>query len=333
MKYSVIGDSTTDYRLRVTDYFCALQFLLCLLFAVQSSNAQSSKSINSSEAIEIGGIKQWISISGTNNSSPILLFLHGGPGNSAMGYAEKFTSELQKHFVVVQWDQRESGKTADLNSTDKPLSVSLMESDALELIQYLRERFSQDKIYLMGHSWGGFLGLKIATDHPELLRAYFAISPMVNQLESERLSLEWMVSKAKENKNQSALKQLDSVKIPFQNSEQLYFHRTWLAQLSGNKPLSKPFVEAWGQKWLSLFNEASEVNFFKTAPEIKCPIYFFIGRKDRQTHFKLAEDYFNVVKADKKRLFWFEDSAHNPHLTESKKLQGLIIQEMSESNK
>ena len=305
--------------------------LIFFFILILSEIALSAQSINSSEAIEIGGIQQWISIRGTNSNSPVLLFLHGGPGNSAMSYTGKFTNELQKHFIIVQWDQRESGKTADLNSTDKPLSVSLMESDALELIQYLRNRFSQDKIYLMGHSWGGFLGLKIAADHPELLKAYFAISPMVNQLESERLSMEWMVSRAKENHNQTALNELANVKIPFQNSEHLYFHRTWLAQLSGNKPLSKPFVEAWGKKWLSLFNEASDINFFKVAPEIRCPLYFFIGRKDHQTHFKVAEDYFNVVKADKKRLFWFEDSAHNPHLTEPKKLQGLIIQEMSES--
>src|SRR5271154_108319 len=80
---------------------------------------RGSADIHSSEAIEIGGIKQWISIKGLNGTDPVLLFLHGGPGNSAMSYADGFTSELQKHFVVVQWDQRESGKTAKLNSSNQ----------------------------------------------------------------------------------------------------------------------------------------------------------------------------------------------------------------------
>ena len=146
--------------------------------------------IHSSEAVEIGGIKQWVSIKGDNPADPVLLFLHGGPGNSAMGYADRFTGELQKHFVVVQWDQRESGKTAQLNGTNQPLSVELMERDAVEMINYLRSRFSQSKIYLMGHSWGGFLGLTVAAHHPELLEAYLAVSPMVYQLESERISLQ-----------------------------------------------------------------------------------------------------------------------------------------------
>ncbi len=302
--------------------------LFSIFICLNLSNlANGDGSINTSEAIHINGIKQWISIKGTNDKNPVLLFLHGGPGNSAMSYADKFTAELQKHFVVVQWDQRESGKTATLNPSDKPLTVSLMENDAVEMIHYLRKRFGQDKIYLMGHSWGGFLGLKVAADHPELLNGYFAISPMVNQIESEKLSLEWMIAKAKEINNQQALTDLTSVKIPFESPEQLYYHRSWLAKMMGNKPPTKDFVEAWGKKWLALFNEASRINFSISYPELKCPIYFFIGGKDYQTHFKLTEDYHNTLKADKKRLFWFTDSGHNLNLTEPDKLQEIIISE------
>ena len=298
------------------------------IFLASFCSAQSHSTINSSEAVQIGGIKQWINIKGANSNNPVLLFLHGGPGNSAMSYSERFTNQLQIHFVVVQWDQRESGKTAELNASDKTLSISLMESDALEMINYLRSRFSRDKIYLMGHSWGGFLGLTIAANHPALLNAYLAISPMVYQVESERLSLEWMINKAKSDHNQKALEQLALINIPFQNAGQLYYHRSWLARMMGNKPPSKAFVEAWGKKWLSVFNEASHVNFFTIAPEIKCPIYFFLGRKDYQTYFKLTEDYYNALKVEKKRLFWFSDSGHNLNITEPTKLQEIIINEV-----
>ena len=302
-----------------------IAFFMCIAL---SSAAQSNHSINSGEAVAIGGIQQWITIKGTNSNHPVLLFLHGGPGNSAMSYAEKFTNELQKSFVVVQWDQRESGKTAELNTSNKPLSVSLMEEDAVEMITYLRTRFSQDKIYLMGHSWGGFLGLTIAANHPELLKAYLAISPMVHQVESEGLSLEWMITKAKEDNNLPALKELAMINIPFQNADQLYYHRSWLAKFMKTKPPSKTFVESWSKKWLTLFNEASQVNFFTFVPEIRCPVYFFVGKKDYQTHFKLAEDYYKMLKADKKQLFWFTNSGHNLNLTEPKKLQEIIINEI-----
>ena len=309
-----------------------IRLVIFFLSLVLSSAAQSNGPINSSEAVPIGGIQQWITIRGTNKGHPVLLFLHGGPGNSAMSYADTFTKELQKSFVVVQWDQRESGKTAKLNSSSKPLSVELMEKDALELISYLRARFSQEKIYLMGHSWGGFLGLMVAANNPELLKGYFAISPMIHQTESELLSLQWMKNMALAKKNEQALKELALVNVPFQNSDQLYFHRSWLAKFTGTKPPLMPFVESWSKKWLALFNEASKVNFFTFAPEIRCPIYFFIGKKDYQTHFKLAEDYYKMVKADKKQLFWFEDSGHNLNLTEPKKLQAIIIEILTKSN-
>ncbi len=305
-----------------------VRLIFFLLSVVLSSAAQSNHPINSGEAVSIGGIRQWISIKGTNSSNPVLLFLHGGPGNSAMSYAEKFTNELQKYFVVVQWDQRESGKTAELNTSSKPLSVSLMEEDAVKMITYLQTRFSQDKIYLMGHSWGGFLGLTVAANHPELLKAYLAISPMVHQVESERLSLEWMITKAKEDNNLPALKELAMINIPFQNADQLYYHRSWLATFMKTKPPSKTFVASWGKKWLTLFNEASQVNFFTFAPQIRCPVYFFVGKKDCQTHFKLTEDYYKMLKADKKQLFWFTDSGHNLNLSEPKKLQEIIINEI-----
>lgn len=292
--------------------------------------AQTVDGIHTKEAIEIGGIKQWISIDATEGTDkhknhPVLLFLHGGPGNSAMGYADKFTGELQKHFVVVNWDQRESGKTAELNSSDKPLSVQLLESDAVEMINYLRARFSQEKIYVMGHSWGGFLVLKIAVEHPELLIASLAVSPMVNQLESERLSLQWMMDKAKLENNKEALKELQSVHIPFENGEQLYFHRSWLLRMTGRKSPSKSFVETWATKWLDVFNEGSSINFFETAPQMNCPVYFFVGRKDYQTHFKVTEDYYDALKAPAKGLYWFENSGHNLTTSEPARLQEVII--------
>lgn len=281
--------------------------------------------VHTSEAVSIGGIQQWISINGTDDHHPVLLFLHGGPGNSAMGYADKFTSKLQEHFVVVFWDQRESGKTAKLNASPEPISLSLMESDALEMIQYLLARFSQKKIFLMGHSWGGFLGLRMAASHPKLLSAYFAISPMVHQIESEQLALEWMKKSAIERNDRAALDELAMIKIPFENGEQLYCDRKWLAFGMGNKAPGEAFVETWAEKWLALYNEASQVNLFLDAPEIKCPVYFLIGSHDYQTYAKLTEQYFKMVKAEKKELFWFTNSSHNLNLTEPGKLQDIVI--------
>jgi len=148
-----------------------------------------------------------------------------------ISYANKFTDQLQKHFVVVLWDQREAGETKKLNPTLKTLTVDLFESDAVEVINYLRQRFNQDKIYLAGHSWGGFLALQVAAHHGNLLAGCFAAAPMVHQVESERLSLQKMKEAASVEKNEVALQELNKIQIPFETGEQLYFHRRWLNEL------------------------------------------------------------------------------------------------------
>lgn len=288
--------------------------------------------IDTHQAVEIGGIRQWLGFKGIDDKAPVLLFLHGGPGNSAMAYSEKFTAQLQKYFVVVMWDQRESGQTLKLNKTDKPLSVDLMVSDAVEVIKYLSKRFSQQKIYLVGHSWGGFLALMVAQKNPELLSACIAVSPMINQIESEQLSLAWMRSHASKTKNEEALADLAKVTVPFDNIEQLYFDRKWTSRFANNAAPAKSFVLKWGDTWFNLWSQACQINLFDTAPEMHCPVYLFVGRRDRQTHFQVAEHYFDILKAQKKDLFWFDESGHNLNLTESAKFQQTVISILKSDN-
>jgi len=299
---------------------------ICSFAAIFSLHFQTSfAKINIHQSVKIGGIQQWIEIKSEKDDNPVLLFLHGGPGNSAMGYAHKFTSELRKHFIVVLWDQRETGKTLRLNPTNQPLSLSLMESDVKEMTDYVCTRFSKKKIYLMGHSWGGFLALRMAARYPEEVAACLAISPMIDQLASEKLSLEWMRAQAKKSNNLPAIAELSQIKVPFENASQIYWHRHWLAIFTGNRPPNKIYVEQWATRWLSAFNEASAINFRTHTPSFGCPVYLFIGEKDYQTHFSIAQDYITSLKAEKKELFWFKNSGHNLNLTEPKKLQAIII--------
>jgi pimeloyl-ACP methyl ester carboxylesterase len=297
--------------------------VLCLLVSLQVW----ADPIEGKEAISIGGIKQWISYQGQDSRNPVLLFLHGGPGNSAMSYADRFTGELVKHFTVVFWDQRESGKTATLNPSPKPLTVSRFVQDAIEVIDYLCNRFAKKGVYLVGHSWGGYLALRIAEEKPDRLLVCIAMSPMIHQEESERISLNELFKKAEEQKNEECLRELKTVQIPFANAGQLYIHRKWLNKLLMNNPSpSETRVRSWSVTWLSLFNEASKTDFVTQHAQLNCPVYLFIGSRDHQTHFSLAESYYQKLNCPEKKLYWFTQSAHNPHLTETDKFQKTLIE-------
>jgi len=183
----------------------------------------------------------------------------------------------------------------------------------------------------MGHSWGTYLGFHIARNYPELLHAYIAVCPMVNQLESERIILDLMKAKASKAGNKLALQELEAVKIPFENGEQLYFHRKWVLNYMGSKAkITKSQVEGWASTWLPIFNEASKDHLGQSTPEIRCPIYFFLGRKDYQTNSNITAAYFKTLSGPKKELYWFERSAHSLPTTEPDLLQKIVIEKVKE---
>lgn len=304
----------------------SINFLSSLFLTLIALGASAQHPIDSAFTIPINGIKQYVKIEGRDRSKPLLLFLHGGPGNSVMGYSAKFTNQLKEKFVVVQWDQRASGKTATLNPTEDSLTLGEFQSDTHALVAWLLSKYNQPKLYLVGHSWGTFLGFYMAKQYPELLYAYIAICPMVDQQTSERIILQKMKDNALEKNNEQEIEDLNSVHIPFENSDELFYHRKWLqVYMTGKSKLTKEYLAKWSTTWLSVFNEASKENLNLTAPELKCPVYFLVGRKDYQTNSMLTEKYYEQLVAPKKNIFWFENAGHSLPSSESAGMQQVII--------
>jgi len=95
--------------------------------------------------IELNGRKQWISLRGWDKNAPVLLFLAGGPGGTQMAAVRHELAELEKHFVVVNWDQPGSGKSYYAERT-KNIAPQTYIEDGYALTENLKERFSQEKI-------------------------------------------------------------------------------------------------------------------------------------------------------------------------------------------
>ncbi len=127
--------------------------------------------------MQLGGVPQWVSIRGHDRRNPVLVFLHGGPGSVFSGLSYSFQLPWEEFFTVVQWDQRGSGRSTCLG--DGPVTLETLIGDALELLDYLRREFNQEKVFVVGHSWGGFLGFHVARRRPEWLHAFIALGPLL----------------------------------------------------------------------------------------------------------------------------------------------------------
>lgn len=315
---------TRDIRLKMKTR------ILILFIIVLFSNNLFAQSQPSYDTVSVGNIKQVVSYSG-NKDLPLILFLHGGPGSSRMKQAEIFSNVLQKHFLVVQWDQRDAGKTLALNKSSVPITLKLMEDDTYELIKLLLKKFNHKKLYLAGESWGTVLGFKMAQKHPELLNAYLAFSPVVNQTKSEQILLEKLKTDAKEKGNTIAQNELNTVKIPFDNAGQMYYLRKWMFSYDGqpfaakDTTVIKQYMEDWSKTWMPTWTQAMKQNLLKELPKINCPVYFFLGEKDLQTNFSIAKDYFKVLKAPQKNIFLFENAGHSVLTEEAEKVQNIVL--------
>ncbi|MBI0580016.1 alpha/beta hydrolase [Neobacillus cucumis] len=289
------------------------------------------EAISSLEEVQIGGFKQSILIRGENTNNPLMLFLHGGPGTAQIGLAPKFQRDLEKHFTVVNWDQRGAGLSYSRDLKKEDLTIENMVKDTVELIQYLLKRFNQPKLFLVGHSWGSVLGVLTSQKAPEFIYGYIGIGQVVNMREGEKISYDYTINKAKESNHKKALKKLEEIEYNPYDMKYLGVQRKWLAKFGGSfigvtmynlvysNILFAPeytmkdwFVFIKGGKFSldSLWEQLMNINFIETAPKLEVPVYIFAGRHDYQVPSIVAEQYFHTLECPHKEWIWFENSGH-----------------------
>ena len=184
--------------------------------------------------VPIGGHDQAMMIRGASIDNPVLLFLAGGPGGTELGAMRRHGQALEQDFVVVTWDQRGTGKSYDNLDPTSTLTLQQAVSDTIEVTNYLRNRFGQDKIYLLGQSYGTILGVLAAQQHPELYRAYIGVGQMVDPRETDGVFYRDTLAWARRTGNTALIDQADR-----QRTAALYRHarlRAHADQQRGSTP-------------------------------------------------------------------------------------------------
>src|SRR5688500_17553678 len=148
--------------------------MLALLLGFTCYLNAAPTAIHEQGFVTIGGIEQWITIKGTNTDNPVVLFVHEGPGNAMSAYADSMYSGWENELTLVQWDQRGAGRTygrsgAGIAST---LTLERMTKDGIEVAEYLTRHLHEERIVLVGNSWGSLLGVNIVKKRPDLFHAY-----------------------------------------------------------------------------------------------------------------------------------------------------------------
>ncbi|HEY3785815.1 MAG TPA: alpha/beta hydrolase [Steroidobacteraceae bacterium] len=292
------------------------------------------------EKIRIGGIDQWVSARGTDRRNPVMLYIHGGPGYVSIPMSWWFSRGWEEYFTIVQWDQRAAGKTYLLTDPAKvapTLTRERMIDDAEEMATWARKQFGKRKIFVLGHSWGSFLGLQLAERHPDWFYAYIGVGQLIDGPESERRGWQFAMDAARHAGNTEAVRELESI-APYASPgklvpiKDLYVQRKWLGFYGGAMAYRHDNQADSDLAWLSPdYDDQSirriwEGNKFATPyllPEtvaldlssihkLAIPLILLEGRHDRNENSDVAAAWFDTVQAPEKHLVWFEHSAHIP---------------------
>ncbi len=308
-----------------------------------------ANSISEKIFLEINGSKQGMFIKGKNLDNPVILYLQGGM--PVYFLTEKYPTNLEDHFTLVWWDQRNCGISYSSGSSQNSASIEELVDDTIFLTKYLLERFNKKKIYLMGHSGGTFLGVYVIDKAPELYEAYIGMAQMSDQLLSEKLAYEFILNKYQEMNNQKMVDYFNSIRINDQNSLPIEYlkirddamHELGIGTMRNMRNIvtelflpSLYFSEytisdkyhLWAgkskfgisQNWKRMIR----TNLIETMNDFKIPIYFFHGLYDYTCSYELAKKYFDRINASIKGFYTFEQSAHTPLFEEPEKINKIL---------
>ncbi|HNS50796.1 MAG TPA: alpha/beta hydrolase [Anaerolineae bacterium] len=297
-------------------------------------------SISSLEQMTLNGSRQWVSIRGEDAAKPVLLFLAGGPGGTQLATARFALAGLEEHFVVVDWDQPGSGKSLD--AVDRStLTPERYIEDAHSLVLQLRQRFGQEKVYVVGESWGSALGILLVQRYPELFHAFAGTGQMVAFLETDRTCYDWSLQWARERGDTTKVEKLiEQGPPPYYGRRVAWKQATYLmdtfrfmnqnpaiADNDANTLRDLAGVEyglydkvSWFRGVLGtlgiVYPQLWEVDFRTQATQLQVPVYFLIGRHDINAPVALTQEYFDLLDAPHKQIVWFEHSGHTPWVSE-----------------
>lgn len=332
---------------RMHKWLIAAGLVAGLLMSLPSAAAhapaacKSGTKISEEGFVPIDGIEQWVTIHGAHCDNPVVLFIHGGPGNPLSPFAGKVYGPWESRFTLVQWDQRGAGKTFGRNpaSAQASLSIEQMSQDGIALASYLTAHLRQKKIILVGSSWGSVLAVHMAKVRPDLFYAYVGSSQLVDGKANESAAYQQALDRAHrigDAKNAAALEALGPP--PWANPRNFgalrRVTRRYEAQATTPAPAdwwqpalayattSMQHDEDAGEDYSYLQYVGTDghgmfwqIDLPALGNAFRIPVFLVQGAEDLNTVPQITKQYFDAIRAPQKAYVLVPRTGHDPNTT------------------
>jgi pimeloyl-ACP methyl ester carboxylesterase len=309
--------------------------------------------------IEVGGVRQGMIIQSADPANPVLLFLHGGPGMVEFFMEQEYPTGLEHDFTMVWWEQRGAGMSFWADISPESMTLSQMIADAIEVADYLRERFGQDRILLLGHSWGAYLGIQVAAAAPDRFLAYVGMAQIAHQLRSEVMARDYLIGAYRARGDEAMARRLEAAEVSMDGGTSPAWMRLRDRAMHGvgvghtreiDSVITGIFLPMWrvraytltekinvwrGKLWSRPFfwDELLRDDLATRLTVFELPIYFLAGRHDFTANAELSRAYFDRIQAPVKGFYLFENSAHSPLFEEPVRTRQILLDDILQQRK
>ena len=304
--------------------------------------------------VDLHGVRQGMFLKSADTTNPVLLFLHGGPGMPEYFLDRTHPTGLERDFTVCWWEQRGAGISYSRDIPRESMTTEQLIRDTIAVTDYLRERFGRQRIYLLGHSWGSFLGIQVAARAPERYHAYVGMGQVAHQQRSEVLAYEYELAQFRKAGNRRMVRALEAAPVtPDAPLPEAYMKVRDAAMHSLGVGTTREmrsvvtgvFVPVWLTPGYTLREKAAvwrgktfsrgvmwddfqATDLTARVTELELPAYFCSGRYDYTVNCDLSRSYLDELRAPVKGFYTFAQSAHSPTFEEPARFRRILREDV-----
>jgi pimeloyl-ACP methyl ester carboxylesterase len=307
--------------------------------ALNAACRAPGQAVDEAGLVRIGGIQQWVTVEGQDCANPVVLIVHGGPGNPNTPFAHNLFGSWTKDFTVVQWDQRGAGKTYEASppAEDQALTIEQLAADGVEVTRYVTQRLGKRKVILMGGSWGSALAVHIAKTRPELFHAYVGTAQLISYADDVKLSYARTLGLARAAGDAETVDKLEKLGPPPWTNPRAFgtLRRAtrkyealktdpapagWLKPATGyDTPAYEAAYEAGEDysfvQFVGLAGDGMgpRIDLAKLGTRFEMPVYLLQGEEDLVTPPEISRAYFDSLTAPAKAFISLPRTGHDPN--------------------
>ena len=319
----------------------------------------SGRSVRAGRAVKVrlpvNGVDQGMFLEVGPEGGPGLLFLHGGPGMPDYWLNRRYPTRMGEAFTVAWWEQRGAGLSYRPGIPAATMTVEQHIADALEVARYLCRRFGVEKVHLMAHSWGSFIGLQAAARAPELFHSYIGMAQVTHQIASEQEAYDFMLEQYRARGVRRMARRLErapvtgQIPLPrrYETVRDAAMHRLGVGTMRDMRSvITGVFLASWaspdytlreklnlwrGRRFCrshGLWEEVLATDLPRQVSRLSMPAYFLHGRHDQTVSYRLAKSYAGALMAPAVGFYTFEHSAHSPAFEEPDRTLRLLTEDV-----